>query len=202
MNPEEQGLVPQQEGGGQSDTEARRGFESVSEAQSFYETVRERLRNVNGWQGLAGAATAHFQLTDARGVEVDRPVQPGDHFKIDVPGPGSASGEGFDWVRVEAVEEGTQEGSPFTLIRVRPATNPNNERPDVAHFFSDDATSNFLVRREGTTVIAAVHGRNEKPNAKADSLLDKARNLLFGGGAIAGASKLQWKALVEGLVRE
>ena len=202
MDPENHGLVPPQEGGGQSDTEARRSFDNEEKAQRCYEQVKARLRNVNGWQLLAEKTTAHFQLTDASGLEVDRDVQPGDHFKIDIPGPGTATGEGFDWVQVEAVEEGEKEGSPFTLIRVRPATNPNNERSDVAHFFSGDATSNFLVRREGRDVIAAVHGRNEKPNAAADKLLDKARNVAVGGGALAGASKLQWKALVEGLISD
>lgn len=202
MDPEQQGLVPQQEGGGQSNTEARRDLSDDAAAQAFYEAARERLLDVNRWQLMAGEATARFQLTDASGLAVDRAVQPGDHFQIDIPGPGSVSGEGFDWVQVEAVEEGEREGCPFTLIRVRPATNPNNDRSDVAHFFSDDATSNFIVRREGVSVIAAVHGRNEKPNAHAETLIDKARNLLFGTGAIAGASKLEWKALVEGIVSD
>ncbi|RYZ21352.1 MAG: hypothetical protein EOO16_13350 [Chitinophagaceae bacterium] len=195
-------MIPQQEGGGQSNTDARRELGSAEAAAAFYEEVRERLLNVNGWQLLAGEAAARFQLTDARGLEVDRAVQPGDHFKIAIPGPGNASGDGFDWVQVEAVEAGEEEGCPFTLVRVRPATNPTNELPDVAHFFSDDATSNFIVRREGNTVIAAVHGRNEKPNAGAEKLIDKARNVAVGSGAIVGASKLQWKALVEGLVAD
>ncbi|TCZ72905.1 hypothetical protein [Flaviaesturariibacter aridisoli] len=194
--------MPQQETGGQSDTEARRSFGDSDEAQAFYEVVAKRLRNVNRWQLLAGDATARFQLTDASGLEVDRAVQPGDHFKIDIPGPGPATGAGFDWVQVEAVEEGETEDCPFTLIRVRPASNPNNDHNDVAHFFSGDATSNFLVRREGNDVIAAVHGRNERPNAGAETLWDKARNALIGSSAIAGASKLQWKALVDGLISD
>ncbi|RYY85172.1 MAG: hypothetical protein EOO15_17680 [Chitinophagaceae bacterium] len=202
MDPEKNGIVPQQEVGGQSNTEARRALESDVAAEAFYKKVRDRLLTVNCWHQLAGEATALFQLTDSRGLEVDRTVQAGDHFKIDIPGPGSTTGDGYDWVQVEAVEEGEQEGCPYTLIRVRPATNPNNERSDVAHFFSEDATSNFIVRREGNTVIAAVHGRNEKPNADAEALLDKARNVAVGTGAIAGASKLQWKALVEGLISD
>ncbi|GAB4092499.1 hypothetical protein [Flaviaesturariibacter terrae] len=202
MDPEQHDLLPPQETGGQSNTEASRSFASEAEAENFYETLRKRLLHVNGWQGLAGSGTARFQLTDASGQDVDRGVRPGDHVKIDIPGPGNASGEGFDWVQVEAVEEGEKDGSPFTLIRVRPATNPTNDKSDVAHFFSGDATSNFLVRRDGSSVTASVYGRNEKPNSGADSLVDKARNTVVGSGAIAGASKLQWKALVDGLVAE
>ncbi|WP_345254639.1 hypothetical protein [Flaviaesturariibacter amylovorans] len=202
MDPEKTGLVPPQEGGGQSNTEASRSFGSEAEANTFFDVLKARLLNVNDWHRMAGAATAVFQLTDAEGLEVDRTVQAGDHFKIDIPGPGSVTGEGFDWVQVEAIDEGEADGAEHLTIRVRPATDPNTPRPDVAHFFSDDATSSFMVRREGTTVTAAVYGRNEKPNTAAEKLVDKARNLAVASGAIAAASKFQWKSLVEGLVRE
>jgi hypothetical protein len=202
MDPEKNGLLPQQEQGNQSNTEATRTFDSREAALRFYRTARERLLTVNGWHRLAGAASALFQLADSNGLEVDRPVAVGDHFKIDIPGPGPQTGEGFDWVQVEAIEEDEKEGSVFTLVRVRPATNPNNDRPDVAHFFSGDATSNFMVRCEGNMVIAGVYGRNERPNAGAETLVDKTRNVAIATGAVAGASKLQWKSLVEGIMSE
>jgi hypothetical protein len=200
MDPEKHGLLPQQERGAQTNTESSRSFENEDAAQVFFSTVRDRLLYVNGWHGLAGSATALFQLTDAQGLEVDRPAQVGDHLKIDIPGPGPGTGEGFDWVQVEAIEEGEKDGAPFTLLRVRPASNPNNDRKDVAHFFSGDATSNFMVRREGKTVIAGIYGRNEKPNAAAETIADKTRNVAIATGAVAGASKLQWKSLVEGFM--
>ena len=88
------------------------------------------------------------------------------------------------------------------LMRVRPATNPNNDRQDVAHFFSDEATSNFMVKREGTTITAAVYGRNEKPNTGAEKAVDKARNTAVATGAVSGFSKLQWKSLVNGFLKK
>jgi hypothetical protein len=47
-----------------------------------------------------------------------------------------------------------------------------------------------------------VYGRNEKPNTDTETLSDKARNAAVAGGAITGFSKLQWKSLVNGLVKK
>jgi hypothetical protein len=125
---------------------------------------------------------------------------PGDYFKIDIPGPGPATGDGYDWVRIEAVEEINNPEVESVLVRVRPASNPQNANPDVAHFFSEEATSNFVVQRTGTRVTAEVHGRNEKPNTAAEALVDKVRNTAVAAGAMTAFSKLQWKNLVNGLV--
>jgi hypothetical protein len=47
-----------------------------------------------------------------------------------------------------------------------------------------------------------VYGRNEKPNTKAETAVDKARNTAVATGAISGFAKLQWKSLVNGLVNK
>jgi len=201
MKSKAEDIVPQQATGAQSNTESRTSFNTVEEAQTFFETVKNRLLHVSQWHQLAGKGTAEFELTDAQGNVVARTPQKGDHLKIDIPGPGPQTGDGFDWVRVEAVEE-TKDGEVECLaMRVRPATNPQNEKEDVAHFFSDEATSNFVVKREGTTITAAVYGRNEKPNTDAEKVVDKARNTAVATGAVGGFSKLQWKSLVNGFVK-
>ncbi|MCW3073070.1 MAG: hypothetical protein JWP69_139 [Flaviaesturariibacter sp.] len=199
---EKEDLVPQQETGAQSNTESVRGFETSEAAADFFKKLKVRLLNVDDWHTLSGKATADFCLTDNRGEEVNRPVRQGDHFKIDIPGPGTATGEGYDWVQVESIKEERTEDGETLAIQVRPATNPLNDKPDVAHFFSEEATSCFMVKREGTTITAGVYGRNEKPNTGAEALLDKARNVAVATGAITGFAKLQWKSLVEGLVRD
>jgi len=200
--PKENNIIPQQQTGNSSDTVATATFKSEQEAKQFYEVVKNRLLYVNDWQKWAGAATAAFQLTDAQGNDVNRTAIEGDHFKIDIPGPGPITGDGFDWVQVETIQEAASGNMERISMQVRPATNPNNERQDVAHFFSDDASSCFMAKREGTTVSAEVHGRNEKPNTKAETLVDKARNTAVASGAVAAFSKLQWKSLVNGLVKK
>jgi hypothetical protein len=194
-------IIPGQEKGAESNTEATRTFASEKQAQDFFKILKQRLSSVNQWQHYAGKLTAQFRLIDANGNKADREVLKGDHFRIDIPGPGPVTGEGYDWVQVEEIIEESNGGSETLAIRVRPATNPNNERNDVAHFFSDDATSSFVVSREGVVVKAAVYGRNEKPNTHAETVIDKARNAAVASGAIAGAAKLQWKSLVEGLLK-
>ncbi|HEX2606987.1 MAG TPA: hypothetical protein VHK91_06390 [Flavisolibacter sp.] len=198
MDPDE--LIPDQKTGLSTNTESIAAFPDEKQASEFYKIARDRLLDVNRWQDWAGTATAQFILTDSSGKEVNRSARKGDHFKIDIPGPGSLSGEGFDWVRIEAIET-SESDSLFTAIQVRPATNPLNERKDVAHFFSDEATSSFIVRLIDCQVIAGVYGRNEKPNVKAETLLDKARHTAIATGAVSGLSKLQWKSLVNGLVK-
>jgi hypothetical protein len=194
-------IIPEQNTGAQSNTAETTTFDSPTQAKAFYEEVKQRMLHVNGWQGWAGAATARFQLTDGTGNEVDRAVQQGDHFKIDIPGPGPITGEGYDWVKVETIEEQDTPEMEEVAVQVRPATNPNNDMPDVAHFFSEEASSCFIVRREGNSVTAAVHGRNEKPNTQAEKLVDKARNAAVATGAVTAFSKLQWKSLVTGLLK-
>lgn len=189
-------LVPEQNEGIATNTESSAELATEQEAIAFLSEVKKRLLHVNGWHGIAGNATADFQLTDAEGNDVDRTAKVGDHFRIGIPAPGSQTGEGQDWVRIEAIDE----EADCLAIQVRPCTNPLNSQQDVAHFFSDSATSSFIVKRSGTLVTAGVYGRNEKPNTGAEKLVDKIRNTAVAIGAITGFSKLQWKSLVNALV--
>lgn len=196
--------IPEQETGAKTDTHHSATAESLGESKQLFIKVKERLQDVNSWHQLAGKASAIFQLTDAEGNEVNRKVEKGDHFKIQLPAPGNPTGDGHDWVVVEEIEDKSDpdgESEAF-VIRVRPTQNPQKPDADVAHFFKDHATSSFAVQREGKKVTASVHGRNETPNTKTEGLLDKARNALVALGAMAGLSNPQWKSLVKGMVEE
>jgi hypothetical protein len=196
MNAEE--VVPEHNNGIQTNTESSIELSNEQEAQKFYEEAKQRLLTINSWHQYAGNASADFSLTDNKGNPINRAPQKGDHFKIDIPGPGTDTGEGHDWVQVETIEE----DKDSIGIRVRPVSNPTNDRKDVAHFFSEDATSTFIVKREGKKITAGVYGRNEKPNTNTETLKDKLRNAAIATGAISGFSKLQWKSLVNGLVKK
>ena len=193
--------IPEHEDGAEVNVESSVDLASGSEAKSFYNSVRQKLLNINQWKEWAGALSASFQLTDEKGQDIDAKPEKGNYFKIDIPAPGIVTGEGYDWVKIEEVKEETEQDCEYTAIRVRPAPSPVNPNPDVAHFYTDEATSNFIVRRDGTKVTAGVYGRNEKPNVgHADTVIDKVRNAIVGSGAVSGFSKLQWKALVSGLL--
>lgn len=195
-------IVPPQEEGGSSDTIASCPCMDVRRARSFFKTVKDRMLNVNEWGKIAGPSSADFKLCDEKGNEVNRQPKPKDHFKIDVPGPGPVTGDGYDWVQIETIEEKSADEGEMIAITVRPATNPANENNDVAHFFSDAATSSFIIERKEKIVSAGVFGRNEKPNTGAEKIIDKARNSAMAIAAVTAFSKIQWKGLVEGLIKE
>jgi len=195
------GVTPEQYDGGKIDTLSSTEFQSLDEAKAFYRVAKLRLLNINDWQKLAGKLLAKFELTDEVGNPIDRMVKEGDYIKVDIPGPGSKSGDGYDWVHVEAVEETSYDDIESIGIRVRPAANPQKEPDDISHFYSQQATSNFIITREGTQVSAAIYDRNVEPNQDAENLSDKVRHVLTGAGAMTLFSKIQWKELANGLVK-
>lgn len=194
-------VIPEHESGVKTDFFESVECEDEEEASQLFEISKQRLFNVNDWHTLCGAVTAVFKLTDEAGNEIRNTPRKGYFFKIDIPGPGSSTGDGFDWVEIEEIKE-TSDAAPdqIVAIKVRPAGNPKNDKTDTAHFFSNEASSSFIVKRSGKHVTAEVHGRNEKPNTKADAIIDKTRNALVATGAVAGFSAAQWKSLVKGLL--
>ena len=201
--PEEKDIIPEQKTGKEVNTEHALSLESREQAQELFKTAVCRLLDVNHWEDLCGVGSANFQLTDKDGNEIKRAAIEGDHFKIDVPGPGSVEGRGYDWVRIEKIEESIdcEKDNESIAIRVRPAPNPTTPGDEVAHFFSEQATSSFVVERKGNLVKAGVYGRNEKPNTLIKNLIDKARNAIIALGAISGISSVQWQKLSKGLIQ-
>jgi hypothetical protein len=197
-------IVPDQQTGGKTDVEESVACNDEQEARDFFRIVKERLQNVNRWHDSAGKLSADFHLTDASGDEVSRLVQEGDYIRIKIPAPGTKAGEGYDWVKVEKIEDKTNDTGDHEAygMTVRPASHPNNSKEDTAHFFEDKATSSFLVKRTGNEITGAVRGRNEVPNTATGLPLDKARNALVGVGAVVGLSNPNWKSVVNGWLRK
>ena len=196
------GLVPENREGKAITAEASKRCADESAAEALYRKAKQRLLSVHGWAKIAGALSADFQLTDDTGKETDRQVQAGDHFRIDITGPGSKAGEGYDWARVEDVREVHLNDVDSIAILVRPAANPQTPNPNVAHFFSEKSSSTFTVTREGNLVSAAIYDRNIEANEETEEPLDKLRNAVVGLGAKHGFSKLQWQALAEAFLHE
>jgi hypothetical protein len=193
------GIVPENKTGEVINSVSSIELANTDEAKAFYAIVKQRLLDVNSWHKIAGDFTANFQLADKEGNEVNRAVKKGDYFKINIPGPGSLAGEGYDWVHVEDVNSVSDGDLESLGIRVRPASNPKTDSEEIAHFYSEDSTSNFTVSREGKKITSGIYDRNIKPNKDAN-MVDKTRDLLVGLGAIAGFSKFQWDKLAKGLL--
>jgi hypothetical protein len=121
-------------------------------------------------------------------------------LRIDIPGPGSTSGNGYDWVVVEELKEFEEGEIQSIAFRVRPTLNPKGVTENIAHFYDKEATSTFIVTRKGNTVYSTIADRNIKPNNNTNSIVDTLRNMPVAIGAIGILSKLQWKSLAEGLL--
>jgi len=194
-------MIPKQQKGGKVDIAAEVQFDTEIESQNFFEIVKRRLIDVNNWDEACLAPASVFRLINSEGKEIVGNVQEGDFIRINIPGPGTKMGEGYDWVRVETIITNQQENSEVLSITVRPSHHPLHAFSETAHFFKDDASSTFQVKRMGKTVSAEVHGRNELANNDTPSVIDNIRNTLVGWSAKLGMSYPQWKLLVEGLVK-
>ncbi len=194
--------IPEQKEGSHMDITAKIALDSADEAKAFYELAKTRLLEVYRWYEICAVPVSTFILTDAAGNEVKRQVQEGDYLKIDIPGPGTSSGDGYDWVKVESLLEESINQADTLSMTVRPAPNPLSGNDDTAHFFKETATSTFQVKRLNNEVYAEVHGRNELANTKTEQLTDNIRNTLVGWSAKLGMSFPQWKSLVTGIVKK
>lgn len=196
------GIIPKQYTGKNLLTESSVSFKEEAAAASFFKVAKERLLNVNEWHSVAGFVSGRFHLVNEEGLDLNGYVEKDSFLKIDIPGPGSSEGDGYDWVRVEKLKEIDTVQVRSIGFRVRPCANPDGRKNDTAHFYTDEATSTFIVTQENNKVTAQIIDLNLKPNNEASSLTDKIRNVAVGIGAIGLFSKVQWKGLAEGIVKQ
>lgn len=190
--------VPQQREGKQVDLEAGVEFSDSDAAVDFFGLVRDRLFDINRWNEIAAIPVAMFVLTDTYGGEpIDAPARVGSFVRIDIPGPGTATGKGYDWVMVADMEDMPYQ---YAAITLRPAIDPAQPGKGTGHFFTSSASSTLIAELDGIQVRVRYHGRNEVINTDTDSTLDNIRNALVGGSAKLGLSYPQWQGLLDGLL--
>lgn len=199
-------LLPPQVKGKSTMTSAQVTASKEADARFIFERATGRLLDVNEWTDHCGALSAAFQLTDDEGEPLKGRAAVGDYIRIDIPGPATDEGRGYDWVKIEKIEQSAAPDPStggISLMEVRPCANPQlKDSSAIAHFLEDSATSTFIIEREGRKVSATVYGRNEVPNTTYPGTGDKVRNALVGTLGAIGLSRIQWKALVEGLLEK
>jgi hypothetical protein len=194
-------IIPEQKSGEEAEVSACYEAEDLKEAEVYYQVVRDRLLDVNYWHQVAGIVSAVFQLVDANGEEVLERAGKGNYIRIDIPGPGSKEGSGYDWVFIEMFIEIATENKESAGFRVRPTRNPKGSN-SIAHFYSAAATSSFIVTRYEKKISVRIVDRNLHPNDDTHSLTDEFRHTALAISAIGGFSKIQWKRLAEGLLKK
>lgn len=191
-------ILPPQYTGNHTGAEAQAQTATREEALLLYREAKARMLDINRWH--RHGSPAEFLLTDAAGNPLQRPPQTGDLIRIDLPGPGTRAGKGYDWVAIEEFDEKTDTAADtdFFAFRVRPVAAPTSPHGQPSHFYTDETTSTFLLQRVGTRVTACEKGRNEIPNTHTPYAIDNVRNAAVAAGATLGLSILQWKALMQG----
>lgn len=197
-----QKMVPDNVEGKELNLEKCREFSDPGEADQAYQRAVLRLLSPNDWQELCGKGSAGFRMRGSQGEEIDRPLREGDLLQIDVPGPGPAAGEGFDWVEVVKIDSDHAGHKGYTAVKLMPAKDPQTKRPSTAHFFRREASSTLMVCQNGLQVVANYYGRNEQINNSTGKPGDDIRNTLVGLGARVGGSKWQWVQLIESFLSD
>ena len=197
-------IIPENKKGKHTDIEHSITAHDKNEALTIFKTSVKRMLNINIWHKLAGIASAHFSLTDISGKEVQRLAALGDFIKMDIHGPGPSSGNGFDWVNIEILEDDSNlNGEEESVaMRLRPSSQPGEQSSNAAHFFTKEATSTFIIYRKQNIITSFYHGRNEVLNDDTKKVTDNIRNFIMGGVALAGVSEMQWTALIKSFLEE
>lgn len=195
-------LIPKQVVGSQTGATSKLKLNSRHDALLHFDATCKRLLDINNWQKLCGGSGAEFTLTNKDGEPL-RKTNPrvGNLIRIKLPAPANKEGDGFDWVRIEEFENSRSllNDSDVFGFRVRPVENPKNKTGNSAHFYTDNATSTFLIIRYSHTVFALERGKNEVPN-DSSSFITNIRNKLVALLAMIGLSKPQWQKLMDGLL--
>jgi len=193
--------IPPQREGKQSDVVEKKIASDNAEAKQLFDESAGRLLNINAWVTMCEGISASFTLTDKMGKPVNASPKEGFFICIEIPGPSASAGHGYDWVQIEKMVIAHEQhyANALALMRVRPCADP--ARPEQhAHFFKAKATSTFIIRKNGLTVSAEVHGRNEEASVDDDSILNNIRNKMVTVAAMAGIAAIQWEKLVKGLL--
>ncbi|RXJ44350.1 hypothetical protein [Gelidibacter gilvus] len=194
-------IIPEQLKGGSHDIVSMHCANTVDKAQDNYEELQRRLTAVNEWHTFSEKIKAEFVLVDPINDQSTDELKVGNLIRIDIPGPGSPSGSGYDWTEITNVETGNEGHEfPFFSFTVKPCPAPDTNDDTVAHFYNKESTNTFIVRRIGTCIYVEVHGRNQIENTSDAPLLDIVRNKAVAIGSKFGIGSLNWTGFTSGLL--
>jgi len=171
---------------------------TTEQAKAIFTQACHYMSNPFEWHELTDLPAKFLPASDNE-LEYFYPVTEGNYFRIEICGSGNFKGSGYDWIKVETVEdkrkpEDARESFGMTL---RACSNPFRGSLAKARFFKSLATSSFLVQRNGKLITASYHGRNEVSNSQAVNILDNMRNAFVAIGAEAGMSDAVWSRLLK-----
>ncbi len=193
--------IPPQVNGAYNDIVSMCCTSTSETAFDLYESIESRLKSVNQWDTFSDKVKAKFTLFDAKTKQSTDRLKKGNLIRIDIPGIGNPSGSGYDWTKIIDIQIGKEDqGYPYFLMTISPCPAPDSTSAIVAHFFKEEATNTFIVRRLGSCIFAEVHGRNEIENTSEVPLLDTLRNKAVAIGSKYGLGSLNWLGFTQALL--
>ena len=194
--------IPEQIEGGFTDIVSKNTLGTVSEAVFHFKCIKKRFFDINSWELFAGEEQAEFALCDDDGKLILSKPEVGNYVRIKIPILHNLIGGSYDWVKIECIDSEETEDTEMVFVRVRPSVNPEKKNGIIAHFHKAEATSSFIIKREGKKISCEVHGRNELPNTDHLTLLQKLRNEVVSFGGAVFANKFQWKSFTDGIIEK
>ena len=191
--------IPSHKKGIKKNYTSSRKFKEVSDAQLCYDNAIARLLNINHWDTISPLAKGMTQIMSGQMKMQRRKARLGDYVRIGLPIE-NPDGGSYDWVQVDVLKFSSGKRKEQCLMVLRPCPMPGGDI--TAHFFTEDASSNFLLTRDRNTVTADYYGHNETPNMDVSGLKEKIRNGIVAMGAMLGLSDTLWKPLTEGLLMD
>jgi hypothetical protein len=173
-------------------------YPDIETARQAFARSKEKLFDVDAWSELPGISST-FQLHDKLGTRKEgAKPEVGDYIWIDLPGPLPKN-----WVQVVSLSE-TEMQAGFT---VSPSENPQERatpgEAETKHFFTQDATSTFVVELQGTRLVAKEIGKDEVINNQGEEAGSrKVINTLIAEGGWAFFQRVQWQKLTDYLVHK
>ncbi len=193
--------IPKQVHGDFQDIVSMRCADTIEEAIKDFEKLELRLKSVNTWYSFSDKVKTEFSLYDPETNQPTDILKVGNLIKIDIPGPGNPSGSGYDWTKITDLQIGEEnQNVPFYAITIKPCSAPDSKEEPVAHFYNEEASNTFIVRRIGTCLYAEVHGRNEIENTTDVPVLDFIRNKAIAMGSKHGLGSLNWLGFTQALL--
>ena len=195
-------LVPKQKMGKQYDNTDTVICTNSLDAKGKYLDACTKLFKINEWGKIGNTLLqTEFCLCNNKGKEVTRHARTGDFIRINLAGPCSKNGDGFNWVQIDQIVIKTEENdSELTSVKVRPAACPLNGSTAIAYFFNEESTTTFIVSKIKNEVSAEIHVRNKESNKNTSQPADFIRNIALAKLAAVKFSAIQWKRLCEGFL--
>ncbi len=195
--------IPQNLKGNSHDVVSMKCVDTLESADSYFKTVVERLISVKDWCSYSDKVKTKFVIINSDTAQETNEFDTGNMIRIEIPGPGTASGKGYDWTKIIDITTNKDDAElPFFAMTLKPCSPPNANNEVIAHFYKEKSSNTFVIRRIGDCIYAEVHGRNETINISDVPLLDSIRNIGINMGTKIGLGGLNWLALTEGLLVE